>query len=153
VDPALPITSLRPLRDDVAEELSEDRVLARMSALVALLAALLAGTGVVSVVSQLVTERTREFGIRTALGASNRDILGQIVGGVVARSFVGVVVGLCLYWWASRWLVARLFGLGPLDPGTIGLAVVALVVTAVVAALIPAVRATRINPTEALRAE
>lgn len=64
VDPALPITSLRPLRDDVAEELSEDRVLARMSALVALLAALLAGTGVISVVSQLVTERTREFGIR-----------------------------------------------------------------------------------------
>jgi ABC-type antimicrobial peptide transport system permease subunit len=153
VDPALPITSLRPLRDDVAEELSEDRVLARMSGLVALLAALLAATGVISVVSQLVTERTREFGIRTALGASSRDILRQIIVGVAGRSLAGVALGLGLYWEASRWLGTRLYGIGPLDPGTLGMAVAALIATAIVAALVPAVRATRVDPAVALRAE
>lgn len=153
VDPALPITSLRPLRDDVAEELSEDRVLARTSGLVALLAALLAATGVISVVTQLVTERTREFGIRTALGASSRAILRQIVMGVAGRSLAGVALGLGLYWGMSRWLETRLYGIGPLDPATLGTAVAALIATAVVAALFPAFRATRVDPAVALRAE
>lgn len=153
VDPALPITSLRPLRDEVAETLSEDRVLARMGALVALLAAVLAAAGVVSVISQLVTERTRDFGIRTALGASNVDILREVLKGVVAQSMVGIVLGLGLYMASSRWWQSRLFGVGPLDLFTISTAVVALLAIALVAALVPGRRACRIDPAVALRVD
>jgi predicted permease len=153
VDPALPITTLRPLKEEVAEDLSEDRVLARLSAVVALLAALLAATGVVSVISQLVVERTRDFGIRTALGASAGDILGYVLKGVAAQSALGVALGLGLYWGISRWLATRLFGLGALDPITIAAAVMALLAIALVAAVVPARRATRIDPAVALRAD
>ena len=77
----------------MAESLSEDRVLARVSALVAIVAALLAATGVFSVISQLVTERTRDFGIRTALGATPADILRLVLRGVAARSVLGIAAG------------------------------------------------------------
>ena len=114
VDPALPISSLRPLRDDVAEALSADRVLARLSGLVALFAAVLAGAGVVSVISQLVAERVRDFGIRRALGATNVDILLELLKGVLVQATLGIVVGFGLYLATARWLEARLFGLRPL---------------------------------------
>ena len=153
VDPALPITTLRPLRDEVAEDLSEDRVLARLSAVIAILAAMLAATGVASVISQLVTERTRDFGIRTALGASHGDILRHVLKGVVGQSVLGVALGLALYWGVSRFVATRLFGLGALDPLTIACAAIALLAIAVVAALVPARHATRIDPAVALRAE
>lgn len=153
VDPALPITTLRPLQDDVTEDLSEDRVIARLSAMVALLAALLSATGVGSVISQIVIERKRDFGIRTALGASSSDILGHVLKGVTAQSAVGVLLGLALYSGVSRWLEARLFGVAPLDPVTLGAAVIALVAVALGAAMVPARRATRIDPAVALRAE
>jgi putative ABC transport system permease protein len=153
VDTALPITMLGPLGDQVAEDLSEDRVLARLSALVALLAALLAATGVVSVISQLVVERTRDFGIRTALGASAGDILGYMLKGVVMQSALGIGLGLGLYWGVSRWLAGRLFGLGALDPVTIAAAAMAVLAIAVIAAIVPARRATRIDPAVALRAD
>jgi len=153
VDPALPITTLRPLKDEVAEDLSEDRMLARLSAIVALLAALLAATGVISVISQLVVERTRDFGIRTALGASAGDILGYVLKGVVAQSALGIASGLGLYWGASRWIATRLYGLDALDPVTIAAAVIALLAIALAAAFMPARRATRIDPVLALRAE
>ena len=153
VDPALPISSLRPLRDDVAEALSADRVLARLSGLVALFAAVLAGAGVVSVISQLVAERVRDFGIRRALGATNVDILLELLKGVLVQATLGIVLGFGLYLATARWLEARLFGLGPLDPGTIAAAAATLMAIALVAAFVPARLACKIDPAVALRAD
>ena len=153
VDPALPITALAPLADEVAESLSEDRVLARVSALVAIMAALLAATGVFAVISQVVTERRRDFGIRTALGASVADIVRHVLRGVLVPVTIGIAVGLGLYWLSSRWLETRLFGVRPLDPMTVTLAVVVLISLSVTAALLPARRASRVDPVVALRAE
>ena len=153
VDPALPITALAPLADEVAESLSEDRVLARVSALVAIMAALLAATGVFAVISQVVTERRRDFGIRTALGASVADIVRHVLRGVLVPATIGIAVGLGLYWLSSRWLETRLFGVRPLDPMTVTLAVAVLISISVAAALLPARRASRVDPVVALRAE
>ena len=152
VDPALPISSLRPLRDDVAEALSADRVLARLSGLVALFAAVLAGAGVVSVISQLVAERVRDW-IRRALGATNVDILLELLKGVLVQATLGIVLGFGLYLATARWLEARLFGLRPLDPGTIAAAAATLMAIALVAAFVPARLACKIDPAVALRAE
>ena len=153
VDPALPITTLRLLEETVAEELSQDRVLARLSAVVGLLAAWLAATGVIAVIGQLVIERTRDFGIRTALGASSADIMRSVINGVVPQSAMGAVLGLSLYWGISRWLETRLFELEALDPATIAAAVAALLGIVLVAALVPAWRAASIDPVVALRAD
>ncbi len=153
VDPALPITSLRPLRDEVAEALSTDRVLARLSGLVAFFAAVLAAAGVVSLISQLVTERVRDFGIRRALGATDADIVSGLLKGVLVQATLGIVLGFGVYLGTARWLGTRLFGLGPLDPGTIAAAAATLVAIALVAAFLPARLACRIDPAAALRAE
>ena len=153
VNPALPITTLRLLRDKVSEDLSEDRVLARLSAIVALIAAWLAATGVASVISQLVIERTRDFGIRAALGASSTEILRHVLAGVVVQAALGVTFGVGLYWGISRWLAARLFELGPFDPVIMATWVLALLAIALIAAVVPARRAARIDPVVALRAE
>jgi hypothetical protein len=153
VDPALPITTLQPLSAELDESLSEDRVLARVSALVAIVAALLAATGVFAVISQVVTERTRDFGIRTALGASVADVVGHVLRGVLVPAAAGVIVGLGLYWLSSRWLATRLFDIPALDPLTVASAVAALLVVSVTAALLPARRASRVDPVVALRAE
>src|SRR5262249_6139257 len=151
--PALPITALKPLSSELSEALSEDRVLARVSALVALMAALLAASGVFAIISHVVTERTRDFGIRSALGASGADIVRHVLVGVLVQSAIGVVAGLGRYWLISRWLETRLFDIRALDPVTVASAVIALLVVSVIAALIPARRASRVDPVVALRTE
>ena len=153
VDPALPITSLKPLGHELGESLSEDRVLARVAGLIALIAMLLASTGVFAVISQVVTERTRDFGIRTALGASAADIMRYVFGRLLRPAALGVVAGVGLYWLSGRWLETRLFAIQPLDPLTVIAAVMAMVTISVTAALLPARRASRIDPVIALRAE
>ena len=87
-----------------------------------------------------------------ALGASPADILDYVLRGVVAQSALGIGLGLGVYWSVSRWLAGRLFGLSALDPLTLVAAVGALLAVAIAAAVVPALHATRIDPSEALRA-
>ena len=89
VDPAVPVATLRPLRDKVIERISEDRVQARLSAIQALLAVLLGAAGIFAVVGQHVSERTRDFGIRSALGASTSQIVRQALRPVIRAAALG----------------------------------------------------------------
>ncbi len=153
VDAALPITSLEPLSDQMADALSVDRALARLSALFALFAAVLALTGVAGLVRQVTIERSRDFAIRVALGASRAHIIRDVLGGTATLAVVGLVTGLSVYWWASRWLVARLYGLEALDAGVLATVATLLLGGACLAALGPALRAAHADPALALRQE
>jgi hypothetical protein len=153
VDAALPITSLGPLRTQLGESLSAERILARLGTLLAVFAALLAAIGAFALASQSVADRTRELSIRAACGASRQHLLHLVVRGSLRVSLPGIAIGLAVYWVASRWLEARLFGLGALDLSTLSLAVVGLLVTVTAAIAKPALRATRVESAVILRAE
>src|SRR5438270_7796241 len=152
-DPALPITYFRTLGEQIERSLNTERILAALSSSFGTLALLLSLVGLYGVMSFVVTQRTREIGIRLALGATRlsaiwlvlRDALVMIVGGT-AIALPGV--------WALRRLVeSQLYDVKPTDPVTILAATLVLCSTALGAALIPARRASAVNPTEALRFE
>ncbi len=112
---------------------------------------LMTAIGVYGVISYSVAERTREIGIRAALGAQPRDIVRLVIGGGLTVVGAGVGAGLVLAFAASRWLESSLYGVSATDPATFaGVALVLLVVT-IVAQAVPTVRAVRLDPAVALR--
>ena len=113
----------------------------------------LASVGIYGVISYNVTQRTSEIGVRMALGAQRRDVVGLVVRQAMVMAAVGVGIGMLLVLWAGKSLSSMLFGVGPRDPLALGAASVFLLAVAVVAALAPALRASRIDPTIAIRAE
>jgi putative ABC transport system permease protein len=116
-------------------------------------ALIVALVGIYSTVSYDVTQRIHEFGVRTALGAGISDVLKLVVGQAVYTASIGVAVGIGLALAASRLIVTLLYGVSPGDPLTLASVALALMATAGVAALIPALRATRVDPVIALRAD
>lgn len=153
LDPVLPFTEIAPADNALASQMSEQRALAKLSTVVAILALLLAASGVWAMMSYVVSERTREFGIRLALGAPVRSVVGSVVRRAAITAAVGTTLGLAAYWPASTWLTARLFEISAVDPLTLTAAGVVLLIVAVAAASLPARRATRVDPVTALRAE
>jgi ABC-type antimicrobial peptide transport system permease subunit len=119
----------------------------------ALLGLLLAAIGLYGVISNLVAQRTNEFGIRMALGAKPRDVLGLVLRRGVGLTLLGLVIGSVLASALNFALRASLPRMGGLDPLTIGLVALFLFGVALFACWLPARRATKINPVEALRAE
>jgi putative ABC transport system permease protein len=109
--------------------------------------------GIYGVISYNVTQRTTEIGVRVALGAQRRDVVALVVGQAMAMAAAGVGIGVLLALWGGRSLHAMLFGVGPRDPLALGGASVFLLVVALIAALAPALRASRIDPTIAMRAD
>jgi putative ABC transport system permease protein len=116
-------------------------------------ALLLAVAGIYGVLAGRVAERTREIGVRSALGATPRDIMGLVVGQGARLAVVGLALGLVGALALSRFLQSMLFGVGPHDPETLLGVVVVLTAVTVVACVVPALRALRVEPTEALRSE
>jgi len=117
------------------------------------LALLLAAIGLYSMISYDVAQRTRELGVRVALGSSVGRLLRLIVASGLRLVFLGVLAGSALAFWAARWISALLFNESPRDPLVFGGVAVLLLVVAVVACLLPALRAARVDPIEALRLE
>jgi ABC-type antimicrobial peptide transport system permease subunit len=113
----------------------------------------LAAIGIYGVVGFLVTQRTQEIGVRMALGASPKSILQMIMANVARWTVVGAVLGLLGSWYAVRLLQSLLFQVSARDPWTIAAALAVLLVTAFLAAWLPARRAMRVDPLEALRYE
>jgi ABC-type antimicrobial peptide transport system permease subunit len=150
VDPQLRF-AVRLLEDEVGEATRRDRVMAMLSSLLGLLAALLAAVGLHGVVAYGVERRRREIGIRLALGASR----GAIVQSVLRESAVAIAAGLALGVALSLALTGAarslLFGLEPRDARTIAAAVAALTLVAVASSLIPARRAVRVDPIRTLK--
>lgn len=147
----VPVYDARTLASRVADATSRERFSAFLLGLFATAALVLAGIGIYGVVSYTVARRTREIGVRIALGATRGDVLRLIVGRGAALASVALVVGLGAAVMATRVLRTLLFDVAPTDPGTYLLVVALLVGAALVASWIPARRAATANPADALR--
>jgi ABC-type antimicrobial peptide transport system permease subunit len=145
--------SAKTLEETTDQTLVEDRATAVLSTLFAGLALILAGIGLFGLMSYAVTRRTREIGIRIAVGAQPETILGLIVRESVLLSTVGILVGVPCAIAAKQLIAHMLFGVAPTDPLTFGLAAAILLSVGAIAGYWPARRATRIDPMSALRRE
>jgi putative ABC transport system permease protein len=153
IDPAQPVSDVAALPAVVAETVARPRLVASLVGLFGALAALLAALGLYGVVSYAVGERTHEIGIRMALGARRRSVLALVVGQGTALAAVGVVAGLLASLAAARLLRGLLFGVEPNDPATLAGAALLLLAAALAASWLPAYRAARVDPAEAIRYE
>jgi ABC-type antimicrobial peptide transport system permease subunit len=118
-----------------------------------LLALLLTCLGLYGILSYAVAERTREIGIRMALGAAGRDVLWLVLGDAMRLVLFGIALGVPAALAATRLISSQLFGIGAADPIALGLATLMLLVVAAVAGYLPARRATHVDPLVALRCE
>jgi ABC-type antimicrobial peptide transport system permease subunit len=153
LDSALPITGMRTMDDQVDESLSAQRLIATLSAFFGALATLLAGIGLYGVMAYTVSRRTRELGIRVALGAGRGSLLGLVMREVVLLTASGVAIAIPIALALTRLVRAQLFGVQPTDALSIAGAALVLTAVALLAGYIPAERATRVNPITALRYE
>jgi predicted permease len=153
VDPELPIYAVRPLESAIAATVAERRFVMRLLGLFALAALLLAAIGVYGVLAYSVVQRTREIGIRMALGARPRDVRRMLLleGGRLAA--LGVALGLGGSLLLTRAMSALLYGVGPRDPMTFASVPAVLASVALAACFFPALRASRVDPMTALRSE
>ena len=145
VDAGQPVPEIVPLQAVLDASTRPQRFRATLLAIFAALALLLAVAGVYGVVANLLEERTREFGIRRALGATRADVMRSVMGWGLRLTALGVLLGLAGVLWAGRLLSSLLFGVGAADPPTLVLGVVTVAAVAMLASLIPAWRATRIE--------
>jgi predicted permease len=145
--------SFTALPAQIRASLLRERLMATLSGFFGALAALIATIGLYGVMSYTVARRRNEFGIRLALGADRRDIVRMVMREAGALLIAGVTVGTLLAIAGARTASTLFFGLQPGDPVTLALAAVGLGAVALVASYVPAVRASRLEPTEALRAE
>ena len=150
-DPNLPIARLETLEEHVSRSVAERRFYMLLLATFAAVALTLAAIGIFGVLSYLVSMRTREIGIRVALGASRTSVIGMVLRQAMLSAGLGVAIGLAAAFGLSRFLTAMLFELEATDPLTFVAVAVALLAVALVAAWLPARRAVRVEPTEALR--
>jgi putative ABC transport system permease protein len=149
--PELPLFDVRSARAAVDEQFADRNAMARAAATLAAIGLILAAVGLYAVVSAAVATRRREIGVRTALGATPRRTLRRVLVGGLIPVAVGLPFGMVGSVLISRLLAPQLFGLEAIDPLAYAVGVVALLLAAVVAALLPAWRATRISPAEVLR--
>ncbi len=153
LDPLLPVTQVRTLDDVMAAGISRERLSATLVTVFAALALVLAGIGLYGVVSYSVVQRTQELGVRSALGATGGDIVRMVLRQGLSAVAIGGVAGVAGALASGRVLASHLYGVGAHDTVALIGAVVVLGLTAVVAAGVPALRAARADPLDALRSE
>ncbi len=153
VAPSVPVFDVERLTDKVTRSVSEPRLLAKAALSFTLLAVVLAGVGLYVVMAFAVAERTREMGIRIAMGAQAGQIVAMVVGKALRLGSVALAAGLAGALGLSRLVASRLYGVSALDPAAYGLAAAVLLVLVLIASAVPARRATKADPIAALRAE
>jgi predicted permease len=153
IDTTLPVTDLKTMQAQIRESLFVDRLVAGLAAAFGLVAMALAAIGLYGVMSYAVSLRTREIGIRVALGAERRAVLKMVLGEVVALTAIGIAIGLPVGYGLGRLVESQLFGIQARDPLTLAAATATLVGAALLAGYMPAARATRVDPVIALRYE
>ncbi len=151
MDPLLPLTHMKDMESIVAGETARQALLTVLLAIAAGGALLIGLVGIYGAFSYLVAQRTREIGIRMAVGAGRREIVWLVLRRSLAVAGIGVAAGLSAALWLTRAVDALLFGVGRLDPLTFLTAVSALLVVAALASYLPARRASRAHPLTALR--
>jgi putative ABC transport system permease protein len=153
LDPALPAASMDSLANIVSDSVSQQRFSMLLLTLFAGIALFLAAVGLYGVVAYTVSQRTREIGVRMAIGAAPRDVLRLVVGGGMKLVIAGVAVGLIGALMLARSLDAMLFEVTSVDPASYGTPTVVLLVVAALACVIPARRAMRVDPIVAMHGE
>jgi predicted permease len=153
MDASLPVADIRAMEEIVASTLSTPRFTGMLLGVFACLALVLSAIGIYGVLSYVVSRRTREIGIRVAIGAGRGEIVRLVLRSGVAMALAGVVLGLVAAASLSRLMSTLLYGVSPADPATYAAVATGLTLVAVLASLVPAWRATRVDPVRALKAE
>jgi putative ABC transport system permease protein len=153
VEPAQPIPDLRRLDEWIAESAAQPRLTMTLAGAFAVAALFLTAVGIYGVISYTVSQRTQEIGVRMAIGAARTSVIGLVLRGGMTWAGGGIVLGLLGAWSVSRAIASLLFDVSAADPLTFAVAALALASVAGLACTVPAVRATRIDPVIALRAD
>jgi putative ABC transport system permease protein len=153
VDPDQPISDVRTMAERIDRSLIGRRFNATLLALFAALALTLAAVGIYGLVAYAVTERTHEIGVRIALGATRTDVVAMVLRQGMVLAVIGAAIGVAASLGVVRLLSGLLFGVSPADPATFAAIPLLLLLVALAACVIPARRATRVDPMSALRAE
>jgi putative ABC transport system permease protein len=153
IDPGLAVDSMRTMNDQIETTLSNERMIELLAISFGLLATILAGVGLYGVLAYSTAQRTREIGIRIALGSSRLEISRLVLMDVLRLAGIGITVAIPCSVMLGRLLRSQLFGVSSADPFTLCAVVMLIVLVALVAAIAPARRASSVDPTTALRAE
>jgi predicted permease len=153
VDGSLPLIRVRTLDEVVEASAGETKLSSVLTSVFAVVAALLAAVGIYSLIAYSVAQRTREIGIRMALGADRGRVARLIVGEGVVLATIGLALGLCGALLLTRTMEGMLYEVSPADPGVLGATCAGVLCVAVLASVVPAVRALRVDPAVALRSE
>jgi predicted permease len=153
VDPNMPVILIRTLHDQVAAHFSQQRMIARLTSFFGILSLVLAALGLYGVTAYNAGRRVGEIGLRMALGAGRNQVVAMILRGALGLIFFGLLIGLPLAIFSGTYLGAELYGMSPYNTTVIAISVLALGLSAFIACLLPALRASRTSPMEALRTE
>jgi putative ABC transport system permease protein len=153
IDPKLIVSNLRTMRETIDANLVAERAIAMLASVFGLMAALLAGIGLYGILAYSTAQRTREIGIRMALGARRATVVGLILREVLLLAGVAMAVTIPLAMLATRMVRSQLFGVSVADPMVYGAGILIICVVAVLAGFIPARRAATVDPARALRTE
>jgi ABC-type antimicrobial peptide transport system permease subunit len=145
--------NIRTMEEIISESLAARRFSMILLGIFAALALLMACVGIYGVISYLASQRTHEIGVRMALGAERRDVLRMVLGEGAKMAFLGVTIGLAAAWGLTHLMANMLFGVSIHDPVTFAGVASLLILVALAACYIPARRATKVDPMEALRYE
>ncbi len=153
MDPNLPVFQMKTIETQMDESLITERLVATLSTGFGMLATVLAAIGLYGVMAYIVAQRTREIGVRMALGASGRDVIKLVMRDVFVLTAIGVAIGLPAAWGLTRMVQSQLYGIQPNDTMTIAAATAGIIFVALMAGYVPAQRASRVDPMRALRWE
>jgi putative ABC transport system permease protein len=153
LDPRLPVFGVRTLDDHVAEQQGGHFIMVKIMSILAVVALVLSVVGVYGVMAHSVTQRTQEVGIRMALGAGPSSVLKMILRQGTVLAAIGIGIGLLIAAGVARGLSLFLFGVSPYDPPTFAVVAGLLLCAGIVATYFPALRATKVDPVDALRSE
>ena len=153
IDPALPVADVRSMESVVDASMATPRLTASLLSIFAGLALLLAAVGVAGVLAYLMSRRRREIGIRMALGATRGNVVALVIRRGMAWAVAGIGAGLFVAFFLTRLMAGLLYGVAPRDPGTFAAVTGILFAVAILASAIPAIRAARVDPLDALRSD